>query len=111
MESTEQPAFRTTQEPDFSYFGIQSFWGVTKHFGGFPATMELGKLCHIDQHKHILEVGCGVGITTCYLAGNIGCRVTAVDLSDKMVEWSQRRVKRRGLEARYGFYIGKKAVK
>jgi len=106
MESTEQPNSRTTQEPGFSYFEIQSFWGVTKHFGGLPATRELANLCHIDQHKHVLEVGCGVGISTCYLAGKVGCRVTAVDLSDKMIEWSLRRVKRRGLEDRVVFRSG-----
>jgi ubiquinone/menaquinone biosynthesis C-methylase UbiE len=85
---------------DYTYFGIQSSWGVTKHFGGLRATNELATLCYLSKDKLVLVVGCGVGLTPCHLAKNFGCRVVGVDLSEKMVEWSRNRVERKGLSDR-----------
>jgi cyclopropane fatty-acyl-phospholipid synthase-like methyltransferase len=81
----------------YSYFGIQSTWGVTKHFGGLRATDELANLCEIGQGKSVLVVGSGIGLTPCHLAKNYGVRVVGVDLSEKMVEWSRKRAERKGL--------------
>lgn len=92
-------------EQDFSYFGIQASWGVTKHFGGIAGTNELAALCHIDEGKHILEVGCGTGVTTCHLVKSTGCQVTGVDLSGKMIEWARKRARRKGLERKIRFSI------
>lgn len=50
-------------QTEYSYFGIQSSWGVTKHFGGLRATDELAGLCQIGQGKSVLVVGCGIGLT------------------------------------------------
>lgn len=85
---------------DYSYFGIQSSWGVTKHFGGLRATDELATLCHISESKSVLVVGCGIGLTPCHLAKNYGCQVVGVDLSERMVEWSRQRAERKGLADR-----------
>ena len=85
-------------QPEFSYFEIQSYWGVTKHMGGLRATDELAALCHIDRSSYVLEVGCGVGVTSCQLARRTGCRLLGVDISDKMVEWARQRARRRSLE-------------
>lgn len=84
-------------QTDYSYFGIQSSWGVTKHFGGLRATDELATLCHIGAGKTVLVVGCGIGLTPCHLAKNYGCQIVGVDLSEKMVEWSLKRAERKGL--------------
>lgn len=80
------------QKQDLSYFGMQSSWGVTKHPGGKRATDELVAMCHIEPGSDVLVVGCGVGATPCYLAQKYDCRVMGVDLSAKMVEWSNKRV-------------------
>jgi ubiquinone/menaquinone biosynthesis C-methylase UbiE len=88
------------KQNEYSYFGMQSSWGVTKHFGGLRATDELATLCHIGAGKSVLVVGCGIGLTPCHLAKNYGCRVTGVDLSDKMIEWSHKRAERKGLADR-----------
>ena len=93
-------------EPEFSYFEAQAYWGVTKHMGGLKATNELAELCRIDKNKYILEVGCGIGTTACYLAKRYGCRVMGVDISDRMVDWAQKRAKRESLEDRVEFRIG-----
>jgi SAM-dependent methyltransferase len=89
-----------SSDPGFSYFGVQAQWGITKHMGGLKATEELAELCHIGQDTSVLEIGCGVGMTTCHLAGRYGCRVVGVDISDRMIDWSRRRAKKKGLEDR-----------
>lgn len=93
-------------QPDLTYFDVQAYWGVTKHMGGSQATDRLADLCHIDQGTYVLEVGCGVGITACYLAKHVGCRVLGVDLSEKMVEWARRRANRKKLEHLVEFRTG-----
>jgi len=84
---------------EFSYFGLQSTWGVTKHMGGIEATDELAVLCHIGSRCKVLEVGCGTGVSACHLAGRYGSSLTGVDLSERMIEWAEKRAKRKGLES------------
>jgi SAM-dependent methyltransferase len=57
-------------------------------------------LCHIDGHASVLDVGCGTGITPCYLAQTIGCRVVGVDISARMIGWARRQVRRAGTDDR-----------
>lgn len=87
------------------YFEFQSFIGITNHMGGPKATRELAELCHIGEGKRVLEVGCGVGVTPCYLAREYGCRVVGVDISEKMVDRSRKRAKRGGMEDRIEFRV------
>ena len=89
----------------FSYFQIQGIWGVTKHFGGLRMTEELARRCQVTAQSYLLEVGSGVGQTACYLAEKFGCRVMSVDLSPAMVNWSQQRAARKGLQDRVEFRI------
>lgn len=102
----DQPLESSSSIQDkFSYFQIQSIWGVTKHFGGVRMTEELAELCHITADSHVLEVGSGVGVTACHLAEKFGCHIIGVDLSDKMVEWAQKRADRKGLTDRCQFRV------
>lgn len=88
------------QTPDLSYFGVQSSWGISKHPGGQGATDALARRCGIGPDSRVLVVGCGIGSTPCHLASKYGCRVMAIDLSDKMVEWTARRVRESKLQDR-----------
>jgi arsenite methyltransferase len=96
MASASQPPARV--EP--LYFDLQSDFGITKHMGGRRATDELIEMCHLLAGQSILEVGCGIGGTTCHLADEYDLRVTAVDISPRMVERSGERAKRRGVADR-----------
>jgi arsenite methyltransferase len=89
----------------FSYFGIQSSWGVTKHLGGRKATERLMQLCAITPDSTVLEIGCGVGVTACYLAKRVGCSLTSVDLSEPMIAWARKRAQREGLADRITFRV------
>jgi len=86
-----------------SIFDIQAEVGLTKQLGGFKATEELIELCHIDRGKYVLDVGCGVGITPCYIAERYNCRVVGVDISERMLDWANARAKREGVEDRVEF--------
>jgi ubiquinone/menaquinone biosynthesis C-methylase UbiE len=92
-------------EVNSAYFDLQADFGLTKHMGGRGATEELVSLCHLRAGQSILEVGCGVGATTSYLAEEHGCLVTAVDISERMVSRSQARAKRQGVRNRTGFAV------
>ena len=90
---------------DSPYFEIQASWGMTKHLGGLKATRQLIELCHIHRDSYVLVVGCGVGVTPCYLAKKYGCRVVGVDISEKMIGRSIERTKRQGVEDRLEFKV------
>jgi len=80
-----------------TFFDFAAEVGLTKHLGGLGATEELIELCHIGEGKYVLDVGCGAGVTPCFLAKRYGCRVVGVDISEGMVERSKERAKREGV--------------
>ncbi len=87
------------------YFDVQADFGITKHLGGLKSTQELLALCHIQEGQLVLEVGCGIGNTACYMAKNYGCRVIGIDISERMVARSQDRAKRKRLETNVAFRV------
>lgn len=90
-------------EPTFFDFAAEA--GLTKHFGGLAGTAELAGLCHIGAGSYVLDVGCGVGVTPCFLARRYGCRVMGVDIRARMVERSAERARREGLADRVEFRV------
>jgi arsenite methyltransferase len=92
-----------TSNQELTYFSAQASWGVTKHMGGLRATYALADLCRINKDTRLLEVGCGVGLTTCHLAARYGCHIVAVDLSPEMIGWATRRAQRKGLQSQTEF--------
>lgn len=87
------------------YLEFQAYFGGTKHYGGLKATKELIELCYIDKNKCVLDVGCGVGLSACYIAKKYGCKVIGVDISESMIASSKERAKRRGVENRLEFKV------
>ena len=90
-------------KPEFFDFAAEV--GLTKHIGGLGATDSLIELCQINQSSYVLDVGCGVGVTPCYLAQKIGCRVIGVDILEKMVERSRARALRENVEKLVEFRV------
>lgn len=86
-------------------FDFQADVGLTKHLGSIESTEQLLALCGIDGDKAILDVGCGVGATPCYIAAKYGCRVVGVDISAGMVARSIERAEQQGLEALTEFRV------
>lgn len=77
--------------------------GLTKHVGGLQTTDELARQCKIAAGSYVLDVGCGVGATACYLAQKLGCRVVGVDLLPRMIERCIERAERLGCSDRLEF--------
>lgn len=88
-----------------AYIEMQAGVGITKHMGGEKATEELIRLCHIDNCKYVLDVGCGTGRTACLLAKKYRCKVVGVDITPSMLKWSRERAKEMGVEARVEFKV------
>ena len=65
-----------------------------RHRGGLKSTEKLVELCHLEHGGYVLDVGCGVGTTPCYLAKKYGCRVVGIDLNEKKIKWSKERAEK-----------------
>jgi ubiquinone/menaquinone biosynthesis C-methylase UbiE len=98
---TQQP--QISPESNSLYFDLQADFGITKHMGGQQATRELAGLCHLQSGMRVLEVGCGVGMTSRLLASEYGCQVVSVDLSPRMVARARARTQKRGVTAQVVF--------
>ena len=88
-----------------TFFDFAAEVGLTKHFGGLEGTEELAGLCHIGEGAYVLDVGCGAGVTSCFLARRYGCRVMGVDIRARMVERSEERARREGVADRVEFRV------
>jgi SAM-dependent methyltransferase len=88
-----------------TFFDFAAEVGLTKHLGGVEATAALVDLCHIGAGSYVLDVGCGVGVTACFLARQVGCRVVGVDISPRMVERSRERAGRERVADRVEFRV------
>ncbi|MFW9993795.1 MAG: class I SAM-dependent methyltransferase [Candidatus Odinarchaeota archaeon] len=73
-------------------FQLQGYFNVSKHLGGLKSTNRLIESCNITGDSYVLDVGCGVGQTACYLARKTGCRVAGIDITEAMVIRAKERV-------------------
>jgi ubiquinone/menaquinone biosynthesis C-methylase UbiE len=55
------------------------------HSGGRNATVRLAQLAHINRSDRVLDVGCGIGGPSRYLASNFGCQVTGLDFTAEFI--------------------------
>jgi ubiquinone/menaquinone biosynthesis C-methylase UbiE len=74
----------------FSYLDLLASLGSAKHIGGKGATEILLNDANIPAGSFVLDVGCGMGKTTCKLAAR-GCRVVGLDLMPRMIKDSRTR--------------------
>lgn len=93
------------QKSQTEYFGFLADIGVTKHVGGLKATDEMIDLCHITADSYVLDVGCGIGATPCYLVKRFGCRVVGIDIEPKMIERATALAQHRGVAASCEFRV------
>lgn len=56
------------------------------HVRGHEATRELVMQLGLNHEKKVLDVGCGVGSPSRFMALQYGCRITGIDITDAFVE-------------------------
>jgi SAM-dependent methyltransferase len=66
------------------------------HPGGFSSTKELAKKCGLNRASLILDVGCGKGSSSLFLAKHYGCRMVGVDLDQNLLLQALKAAERRG---------------
>jgi ubiquinone/menaquinone biosynthesis C-methylase UbiE len=75
------------------YLDFLSKFGVSgAHPGGIKLTKQIFKNVKINKFSHILDVGCGTGQTSAYLAARYGAKVTGMDFNPIMVEKAKNRM-------------------
>ena len=90
---------------EMTYLEMQAEMGITKHIGGLSATKELLDFCRIKKGDYVLDVGSGIGNTSCILAEKYGCKVIGIDVSPKMVAWANKKAKEKKLEGKVSFRV------
>ena len=58
------------------------------HFGGRAETRRLAGLAQLEKGMHVLDVGSGVGGAARTLAGEFGCQVSGLDLTEAFTGWT-----------------------
>lgn len=76
------------------------------HMGGRSATAEIVDLSGLTKNDRILDIGCGLGGLVRYLASEVGCRVTGLDLTPEYVDIAKELTRLTGLSGRADFVIG-----
>jgi ubiquinone/menaquinone biosynthesis C-methylase UbiE len=75
------------------------------HIGGREATAHVVAKLGLDPEAHVLDVGCGIGGATRFIASQVGCRVTGIDLTPEFVEVARRLTELTGLDGKIAFEV------
>lgn len=79
----------------YSYEDLLALMGVGEaHPGGMAMTKEILSSILINGDTEVLEVGCGTGKTTSYLARSRGCKMTALEKNPVMLQRASERFAR-----------------
>lgn len=78
-----------------AYLGISS-----AHPGGLMLSKSILENEKINQKSNILDIGCGTGQTSAYLASKYNCTVTALDCHSTMIKKAKKRFVRENLKVK-----------
>jgi len=76
------------------------------HSGQRNATVRLAQLARVSGAEDVLDVGCGIGGPSRFLAKAFGCRVTGLDLTAEFVEVANMLARRTGLAGKVTYRQG-----
>jgi len=90
---------------EYTYLDCLAFFGVGgAHPGGLQLTKEILAREKINENSIILDVGCGTGQTSAYMAEKYNCKITCLDNNEMMLEKAKKRFQMKNLpiETRLG---------
>ena len=67
------------------------------HVGGRPATVDFAVRLEAGAGMHLLDIGCGIGGPARHFAGDRGCRITGIDLTEEFCQVAAMLTARTGL--------------
>ncbi len=76
------------------------------HSGQRNATVRLAQLAGIEGSERVLDVGCGIGGPSRYLASRFGCHVVGLDLTPEFIATAEMLTRRTGLADRATYRQG-----
>jgi len=76
------------------------------HSGGRNATVRLAQLAQIRNGERVLDVGCGIGGPSRYLASQLGCQVTGLDFTAEFVALAEMLARRTQLADKVAYRQG-----
>lgn len=81
-----------------TYQDALAYYGVTAaHPGGFSLTKKILKKVKLNQDTRVLDAGCGIGLTSAYIAKRYGCHVTAIDIHPEMTDKATQLMRAQGV--------------
>jgi ubiquinone/menaquinone biosynthesis C-methylase UbiE len=80
------------------------------HYGGFEATDTLARVGDFRREHRVLDVCCGLGGPARWIAHQVGCAVTGLDLTQSRIDSARRLTARVGLDDRVDFVQGDATV-
>ena len=76
------------------------------HTGGRNATARLAQMAEAKSGQRVLDVGCGIGGPSRYLASTFGCEVAGIDLTAEYIEVAAMLAQRVGLSGKVSYRQG-----
>ncbi len=76
------------------------------HSGQRNATVRLAQLARVSGAEDVLDVGCGIGGPSRFLAKEFGCRVAGLDLTAEFIEVANMLARRTGLADKVAYRQG-----
>lgn len=68
------------------YLRLITTFGFTRHMGGLKATDYLLNHADLKENQHVLDVGCGAGLSSAHIAKTYNVKVTGVDHSENALK-------------------------
>lgn len=99
---------------DVSTLFYRLLWGKHIHHGYWEGveksqvaqqklTERLAALSKVKRDSRVIDIGCGMGGSSCWLASELGCRVSGVTLSPVQRWWAATESRLRGIKPRPEF--------
>lgn len=104
--STDWMSEGTIEKSDIFDFMANYVGFSVLHPGGFSATEILADECEIDKQTRVLDIACGKGTSSIFLAQKYGCRVEGLDISEELIKEARDFAKQKGISDTVNFRVG-----